>query len=64
MPNNVEDVRFRMDRVRLGGEVPLSLASSSSGFVFSGEGVAGSVEGVDAGVISKARRGKGRRIGG
>lgn len=65
MPNSVEEVRLRIERVLAGGELPASLASRSSGFVFSGLGVDGEESvGVEAGVISNARLGSGRKIGG
>ena len=62
MPRSVEDVRFRMERVRLGGEMPCNFASSSSGFVYSGDGDGGMEDSFEAGVISKVRRGIGLRI--
>ena len=40
MPSNVEDVRFNNDFVFVGGDPPC-LGSSSSGFVFSGDGDGG-----------------------
>lgn len=62
MPRRVEDVRFKIDRVRLGGEAPCNFASSSSGLVYSGDGDGGIEDSFDAGVISKVRRGIGLRI--
>lgn len=65
MPNNVEDVRLSMDRVRLGG----GLGSErwlirSSGFSASLAGEGGKEESLEAGVISKVLRGIGRCISG
>jgi len=59
MPRSVEDVRLRMDRVLLGVESGFGL-DSRSGFMGSGAGEGGWEESVEAGVISKVRRGIGR----
>lgn len=64
MPRSVEEVRFRIDRVRLGGEAPCNFASSRSGFVVSGDGDGGTEDSFEAGVISKVRRGIGLRTWG
>ena len=61
MPKSVDDVRFRTDRVRVGGEAPCNFASSASEFVFSVEGSGGTEDSINAGVISKVRRGVGLR---
>lgn len=62
MPRRVEEVRFRIDRVRLGGVDPCSFASRSSAFEYSGFGEGGKEESVEAGVSSNARRGMGLAI--
>lgn len=56
MPNSVDVVRFRIDRFLLGDDSPSALLSiNSSGFVFSGVGDDGCVDGVETGVTSKFR---------
>ena len=61
MPKSVEEVKFRMERVRLGSR--LDLGSRDEESAVSLAGVGGEGGSVDAGVISNARRGIGRRIG-
>lgn len=70
MPKRVEEVRLRMERVREGG--PPSVAAVEAcrrALTWEAKseverGVAGIEVSADAGVISKARRGRGLRIGG
>jgi len=62
IPNSVDDVRFSIDRVLLGGdETPGRRSISRSAFMFSGVGEGGEDEFSDAGGRSKALRGIGRR---
>ena len=69
MPNKVEDVRLRTERVLLGGASFASFGGAfSSGVIgllssFEGEGVGGLKEFVDRELRSKARCGVGRRSG-
>ena len=56
IPNSVDEVRFSMDRVRLGGMLPpLDLKSALEGRLASLEGVGGVEGSVEAGVIWNAR---------
>lgn len=60
MPSNVEEVKLRIDRVRLGGGFwSVCWFSKRSGFWASAAGEEGREESVDAGVRSKVRRGIG-----
>ena len=61
MPKRVEEVRFRTERVRLASH--LDVGSRDTESMVSLAGVGGEEGSVDAGVISNARRGMGRRIG-
>lgn len=58
MPNKVEEVRLRMERVLLG--VMSLWLPNNSGFATSVAGEGGREESVEAGVMSKVRRGTGR----
>lgn len=58
MPNRVEEVRLRMERVLLG--VMSFWLPNNSEFVTSVAGEGGREESVEAGVMSKVRRGTGR----
>lgn len=70
MPKRVEEVRLRMERVREGGPPSVAAVEAcrrASTWEAKSEverGVAGREVSADAGVISKARRGRGLRIGG
>lgn len=65
MPNKVDEVRFRTERVRLESDsIDVVFNSSGTGSSPSfGDGVGGLVELPETGVMSKARRGMGRRRG-
>lgn len=60
MPKSVEDVRLSIERVLLGEAFSILLRGSRYSGLEGMAGVAGDEESVDAGVISKDRRGMGR----
>lgn len=61
IPSRVEEVRFKMERVRLGGGLLSEwLRIRSSGFWASVDGDGGNEESAEAGVRSKVLRGIGR----
>ena len=63
MPKRVDDVRFSMERVRLGVILLFDLLSRYDGSWFSVDFIGGDGGSVEVGVIWNARCGKGRRIG-
>lgn len=64
MPNKVEDVRFSIERVLSGGMLSLAFTSDWDILLGSRDGVGTAEDSDEAGVISKARRGVGRKIWG